>query len=205
MSLTTKVEANLWSKGLKQVAGMDEVGRGCLAGPVTVGVAVVNPNSTITLNVADSKQLSALKRIQLAKELKTTLAAWSVGSADNIEIDKLGIVPATILAASRALAKLSQIEMLLIDGNPSHHYQKAFAFPYQTLVKGDQAVYSIAAASILAKVARDEYMHQLAAELPDYDWRANVGYGTKRHIEMLKKQGLSPYHRKYYCRNYGLV
>ena len=190
-------EQELWSV-CKTIAGMDEAGRGALAGPVCVG-AVILPNSdpllTQTLSgVRDSKQLSPRKRGELAPQIKKFVQAWGVGFASAEEIDMLGIVPATRLAAGRALEMLHCFpDFLLTDFRLE---LPELDIPQAALVKGDQRSLSIAAASILAKTARDDLMRQLDLNHPEYGFSKHKGYGTTFHCQKIRTLGYSPIHRK---------
>lgn len=190
-------EQGLWSV-CKNIAGMDEAGRGALAGPVCVG-AVILPNSdpllTQTLSgVRDSKQLSPRKRGELAPQIKESVQAWGVGFATAEEIDMLGIVPATRLAAGRALEMLHCFpDFLLTDFRLE---LPELDIPQAALVKGDQRSLSIAAASILAKTARDDLMRQLDLNHPEYGFSKHKGYGTTFHCQKIRALGYSPIHRK---------
>jgi ribonuclease HII len=190
-------EKQLWS-AYKYIAGLDEAGRGALAGPVCVGVVILpddNPLLTQTLNgVRDSKQLSPRKRHQLKPLIKETARAYGVGFSSADEIDTLGIVSATRLAASRALEMLSLFpDFLLTDFRLE---LPELDVSQTALVKGDQRSLSIAAASILAKTARDEMMIELDAHYPEYGFSYHKGYGTLHHRSKITALGYSPIHRK---------
>ncbi len=174
-------------------AGCDEAGRGCLAGPV-FAAAVILPKDTNILGLNDSKQLSERERNLLAPEIKEKAAAWAVSKISESEIDKINILNASILAMNEALAALSIApKFVIIDGNRFYTHQQ---FQYRCIIKGDSLYQSIAAASILAKTARDEYMRELHLEYPQYGWNKNMGYGTLFHRKALAEYGPSPYHRK---------
>lgn len=173
-------------------AGCDEAGRGCLAGPV-FAAAVILPNDFECEALNDSKQLSKKQRYALRPLIEEKAVAWAVGIVDNNEIDKINILNASFLAMQRAIDKLSvQPEHLLIDGNRFRTDRKT---PYTCVVKGDGKLLPIAAASILAKTYRDDYMNQIAAEYPQYDWTSNKGYPTKKHRAAIEQHGATPYHR----------
>ncbi len=173
-------------------AGCDEAGRGCLAGPV-FAAAVILPDHFECEALNDSKQLSEKQRYALRTLIEEKAVAWAVGIVDNNEIDKINILNASFLAMQRALDKLSvQPEHLLIDGNRFRTDRKT---PYTCVVKGDGKLLPIAAASILAKTYRDDYMNQIAAEYPQYDWTSNKGYPTKKHRAAIEQHGATPYHR----------
>ena len=176
-------------------AGCDEAGRGCLAGSV-YAAAVILPDGYQNELLNDSKQLSEKKRYQLREMIERDAVAWAVGVVTPDEIDKINILNASILAMHRALDQLKvRPEAIIVDGNRFKPYQK---LPHTTIVKGDGKYLAIAAASILAKTYRDDYMNQLAEEYPQYDWLSNKGYPTKKHREAIKQFGITPYHRKSY-------
>ena len=179
----------------KLEAGCDEAGRGCLAGSV-YAAAVILPEDYQNELLNDSKQLTEKKRYQLREIIERDAVAWAVGIVTPEEIDKINILNASILAMHRALDQLKvRPEAIIVDGNRFKPYQE---LPHTTIVKGDGKYLSIAAASILAKTYRDDYMNQLAEEYPQYDWRSNKGYPTKKHREAIKQFGITPYHRKSY-------
>ena len=176
-------------------AGCDEAGRGCLAGSV-YAAAVILPDGYQNELLNDSKQLSEKKRYQLREIIERDAVAWAVGIVTPEEIDKINILNASILAMHRALDQLKvRPEAIIVDGNRFKKYQN---IPHTTIVKGDGKYLAIAAASILAKTYRDDYMNQLAEEYPQYDWLSNKGYPTKKHREAIKQFGITPYHRKSY-------
>lgn len=174
-------------------AGCDEAGRGCLAGSV-YAAAVIFPKDYENALLNDSKQLSAKKRYMLREIVERDALAWAVGIVTSEEIDKMNILNASILAMHRALDLLKvRPEAVIVDGNRFKPYQN---LPYSTIVKGDGKYLSIAAASILAKTYRDDYMDGLAEKYPQYDWKSNKGYPTKKHREAIKSFGITPFHRK---------
>ena len=174
-------------------AGCDEAGRGCLAGSV-FAAAVILPKDFKNELLNDSKQLSESKRYALRPVIEREALAWAVGVVTAEEIDTINILKASFLAMHRAVAKLSVLpESLLIDGNRFTPYPD---IPHTCIVKGDGKYLSIAAASILAKTYRDDYMLQLADEFPEYGWAQNKGYPTRAHREAISKYGITPYHRK---------
>lgn len=176
-------------------AGCDEAGRGCLAGSV-YAAAVIFPKDYHNDELNDSKQLSAKKRYALREIVERDALAWAVGIVTPEEIDKINILNASILAMHRALDQLKvRPEAVIVDGNKFKPYHD---LPYTTIVKGDGKYLSIAAASILAKTFRDDYMDRLAEEYPQYDWLSNKGYPTKKHREAIRKYGVTPYHRMSY-------
>lgn len=177
----------------KLEAGCDEAGRGCLAGSV-YAAAVILPEDYHNEELNDSKQLTDKRRKQLRKIIEHDAVAWAVGIVTPEEIDKINILNASILAMHRALDQLRvRPEAVIVDGNRFKPYQH---LPYTTIVKGDGKYLSIAAASILAKTYRDDYMDRLAEEYPQYDWLSNKGYPTKKHREAIRQYGITPYHRK---------
>lgn len=177
----------------KVEAGCDEAGRGCLAGSVFAAAVILPPDYENEL-LNDSKQLSEKKRYLLRSMIEKDALAWAVGVVTAAEIDKINILNASILAMHRALDALSvRPEAIIVDGNRFKPYNDV---PHTTIVKGDGKYLSIAAASILAKTYRDDYMKAIAEEFPQYDWRSNKGYPTKKHRAAIKEYGISPYHRK---------
>ena len=179
----------------KVEAGCDEAGRGCLAGSV-YAAAVILPENYQNDLLNDSKQLTEKRRYQLREIIEHDAVAWAVGIVTPEEIDKINILNASILAMHRALDQLKvRPEAIIVDGNRFKKYQD---LPHTTIVKGDGKFLSIAAASILAKTYRDDYMNELAKEYPQYDWLSNKGYPTKKHREAIRQYGITPYHRKSY-------
>lgn len=182
-------------------AGCDEAGRGCLAGSV-YAAAVILPADYHNDLLNDSKQLTEKRRYQLRTEIERDALAWAVGIVTPEEIDRINILNASILAMHRAVDQLTvRPEAIIVDGNKFKPYrdpQSGLILPHTTIVKGDGKYLAIAAASILAKTYRDDYMNRLAEEYPHYDWRSNKGYPTKKHREGIKKYGVSPYHRMSY-------
>jgi ribonuclease HII len=174
-------------------AGCDEAGRGCLAGPVFAAAVILPPKFKHKL-LNDSKQLSEDVRYKLRKEIEKKAIAYAVASVDNVEIDEINILNASFLAMHRAIEQLHLIpEFLIIDGNRFNKYRDT---PHQCIVEGDGKYFSIAAASILAKTYRDDYMKQIAAEHPEYDWHSNKGYPTIKHRKTVLEIGYTPYHRR---------
>lgn len=173
-------------------AGCDEAGRGCLAGAV-YAAAVILPADYVNERLNDSKKLTEHQRYALREEIERDALAWAVGVVLPAEIDKINILNASFLAMHRAIDQLSiRPQHLLIDGNRFNKYHDV---PHTTVVKGDGKFLSIAAASILAKTYRDDYMNKLHEEYPMYDWKGNKGYPTKKHREAIAKYGTTPYHR----------
>ena len=176
-------------------AGCDEAGRGCLAGSVYAAAVILPPDYQNEL-LKDSKKLTAKKRYALREEIERDAIAWAVGIVTPEEIDKINILNASFLAMHRALDQLQvRPEAVIVDGNRFKPYQN---LPSTTIVKGDGKYLSIAAASILAKTYRDDYMLSLAEEYPQYDWQSNMGYPTKKHRQAIREHGITPYHRKSY-------
>lgn len=176
-------------------AGCDEAGRGCLAGSVYAAAVILPPDYQNEL-LNDSKKLTAKKRYALREEIERDAIAWAVGIVTPEEIDKINILNASFLAMHRALDQLKvRPQAVIVDGNRFTPYQN---LPFTTIVKGDGKYLSIAAASILAKTYRDDYMLSLAEEYPQYDWQSNMGYPTKNHRKAIRQYGITPYHRKSY-------
>ena len=176
-------------------AGCDEAGRGCLAGSV-YAAAVIFPADYQNEELNDSKQLTDKKRHQLREIIERDALAWAVGVVTPEEIDKINILNASFLAMHRALDQLKvRPEAIIVDGN---RFKKYGEVPHVCIVKGDAKYLSIAAASILAKTYRDDYMDGLAEEYPQYDWKSNKGYPTKKHREAIRQYGVTPYHRMSY-------
>ena len=173
-------------------AGCDEAGRGCLAGSV-YAAAVILPENYQNELLNDSKQLTEKKRYELREIIKQEAVAWAVGIVTPDEIDKINILNASILAMHRALDQLTvRPEAIIVDGN---RFKKYHDLPHTTIVKGDGKYLSIAAASVLAKTYRDDYMKELHKEFPFYGWDHNAGYPTKEHRQGIEIHGTTPYHR----------
>lgn len=173
-------------------AGCDEAGRGCLAGPVVAAAVILPPDFSNDL-LNDSKQLTAKQRASLRTIIEAEAAAWAVAFISPEEIDRINILQASIMAMHKAVAKLAiKPQYLLVDGNRFKPYP---GIPHQCIVKGDAKMMSIAAASILAKTHRDEYMETIAKEFPAYGWDRNKGYPTRDHRAAIAAQGTTPYHR----------
>lgn len=174
-------------------AGCDEAGRGCLAGSV-YAAAVILPPDYCNDEINDSKKLSASQRYRLRQVIESDALAWAVGIVTPEEIDNINILNASILAMHRALDRLTlRPQAVIVDGNRFSPYAD---LPYTTIVKGDAKYLSIAAAAILAKTYRDDYMSGLDTEYPQYGWRSNKGYPTAAHREAIRRCGISPYHRR---------
>lgn len=173
-------------------AGCDEAGRGCLAGPVYAAAVILPPDFSNEL-LNDSKQLTERQRYSLRPIIEKEAVAWAVGIVSNGEIDKLNILSASILAMHRAVDGLKvRPQHLLIDGNRFKPYP---GISHTAIVKGDATMMSIAAASVLAKTYRDDFMNRIAEEYPQYDWQSNKGYPTKKHRAAIRQYGTTPYHR----------
>lgn len=191
-------ERDLWSRGVRLVAGVDEAGRGPLAGPVVAGAVILPPGCRI-FGLDDSKKLSEKKREALYEEIKQVAVAWNVGMASPEEIDRVNILQATYLAMRRALEGLEQQpHHLLVD---ALRIPRA-SIPQDGIIGGDGLSLSIAAASVMAKVTRDRLMTELHEVYPDYGFARHKGYGTKEHLEAIQTTGLSPIHRKSFCQQY---
>lgn len=174
-------------------AGCDEVGRGCIAGPV-IAAAVIMPPDYKNNNIMDSKKLSPKKREVVEKDIIKNARSWAIASVSNNTIDKINILNASILAMHRALDKLDiKPEFILVDGNQFKQYKK---LRYECVIKGDNKYQNIAAASILAKNYRDKLMYDLSFSFDKYSWETNFGYPTKKHRESIKEYGVTEYHRK---------
>ncbi len=174
-------------------AGCDEAGRGCLAGPV-VAAAVILPKNYKHPVLNDSKKLTTAQRAELKEEIMGSAIAWKVAFVGSSEIDKMNILRASIKAMHLAIEGLrKQPQFLLIDGNRFYPYRD---IGHETIIKGDGLFFPIAAASVLAKTFRDEYMEKIHSEYPDYEWDRNKGYGTRAHRDAILKYGITPYHRK---------
>lgn len=174
-------------------AGCDEAGRGCLAGPVTAAAVILPKNFKHDI-LNDSKKLSAKQRAILKDEIINSALAWKVAFVDNVEIDEMNILRASIKAMHIAIEGLEkEPQFLLIDGNRFYPYK---SIKHKTIIKGDGIFFSIAAASVLAKTFRDEYMEKIHEEFPQYGWKKNKGYPTSFHRKAIEKYGITPYHRK---------
>ena len=174
-------------------AGCDEAGRGCLAGPVFAAAVILPPDFEHAL-LNDSKQLNEETRYSLRTEIEEKALAYAVASVDNNEIDEINILNASFLAMHRAIAQLSIVpQLLIIDGN---RFNKYGTTPHHCIIKGDGKYFSIAAASILAKTYRDDFMKKIALEHPEYDWLSNKGYPTIKHRNKVMELGFTPYHRR---------
>ena len=198
-------EVNMWeiedghfAAGIRIICGVDEAGRGPLAGPVCAAAVILPPHAEIP-GLNDSKKLSDKRRRELFPVIKEQAVAYGIGIATHEEIDEINILQATYLAMERAIQALGvQPELALIDGNRA----KDFGIPVETVVKGDSRSASIAAASILAKVTRDDMMLELAETYPEYQFEIHKGYGTKAHYAALDQYGICPIHRRTFLKKY---
>ncbi len=187
-----RLERELWSAGVERVAGVDEAGRGPLAGPVVAAAVIFEPEVRVP-GVTDSKKLTGAVRDELVVEIRRRALCIGVGAASPREVDRLNILQATHLAMRRALDHLTlDPEHILVDGLPVH----ALGPDHTAVVDGDAKSYTIACASIVAKTTRDRLMRRLASRYPDYGWETNVGYGTPEHVCALDDLGPTPHHRR---------
>ncbi len=192
------IERSYFQQGIQLICGVDEAGRGPLAGPVCAAAVILPPNIEIP-GLNDSKKLSDKKRRELFPVIMEKAVAYGIAFADHAEIDEINILQATYLAMERAINQLSvKPELALIDGNRA----KDFGVPVKTVVHGDSLSASIAAASVLAKVTRDDLMLQMAEAYPGYDFEIHKGYGTKAHYAALTKLGPSPIHRMTFLKKF---
>ncbi len=193
-----EIENSHFEKGIATICGVDEAGRGPLAGPVCAA-AVILPAGLVIPGLDDSKKLSDKRRRELMPMIKENALAYGIAFATHEEIDEINILQATFLAMERALAQLKiKPDLALIDGNR----QKDFGINVETVVKGDSRSANIAAASILAKVTRDDHMEEMAKQYPQYGFEIHKGYGTKAHYEALRSFGPSPIHRMTFLRKF---
>ena len=193
-----EIEDGFYANGRKVICGVDEAGRGPLAGPVCAAAVILPPHLEIP-GLTDSKKLTDKKRRELFPIIQEQAIAWGIGWASEKEIDDINILQATFLAMKRALEQLAVTpDLVLIDGNR----ETDFGIPVKTVVKGDSLSMNIAAASILAKVSRDDYMVKLAEEYPMYQFEVHKGYGTKAHYAALTEHGASPVHRMSFLKKF---
>lgn len=193
-----QIENEYFDKGIRLICGVDEAGRGPLAGPVCAAAVILPPNLEIP-GLNDSKKLSDKRRRELMPVIKEQAVAYGIAFADHNEIDELNILQATYLAMERAIGQLAvKPELALIDGNRA----KDFGIPVQTVVSGDSLSASIAAASVLAKVTRDDYMLQMAEQYPEYGFEIHKGYGTKAHYAALTEHGHCAIHRMSFLKKF---
>lgn len=193
-----QIEDSFYAQGYQVICGVDEAGRGPLAGPVCAA-AVILPKHLEIPGLTDSKKLTDKKRRELFPLIQVQAVAYGIGLASQEEIDEINILQATFLAMERALSQLNvRPDMVLIDGNR----EREFGVPVQTVIKGDSLSANIAAASILAKVTRDNLMMELALQYPQYGFEIHKGYGTKAHYEALRQYGASPIHRRSFLKKF---
>lgn len=195
---TLNVEHELFASGARIVAGVDEVGRGAIAGPVTIGVVAIDATATgFPEGLRDSKLMTPKRREAMVPTVKEWALAWATGSATASEIDAFGIVSALGLAASRALQSLAVIpDVVIVDGNTSFLVEESHGPRIMLRVKADQDCASVSAASVIAKVERDTLMTSLHQQFPHYGWDGNKGYGAKVHTDAIRSHGLTDMHRK---------
>jgi ribonuclease HII len=192
---TLRHERRLWNEGLLRVAGVDEVGVAPTCGAVVAAAVIMKPGCHRIPGVRDSKTLSAAQRERLAPIIRKRAVAVGVGAASVAEIDRLNIYHATHLAMRRAISRLGGHDHVIVDGNRIVGFE-AQVGPYTNVVDGDARVYSIACASVVAKVVRDRMMSLLARRYPGYGWEHNQGYATRDHRDAIRQQGLTPFHRR---------
>lgn len=189
-------ERQLWTDGYKRIAGLDEAGRGCLAGPVVAAAVILPPQVEITA-IQDSKSISEEKRLDARQRIEEEAVTAAIAACSPQEIDELNILQAALKAMRRAAADCTPPpDFLLVDGNQWNRNLMDAPWPHETVVKGDAKSQSIAAASILAKTERDAIMRDLHDEHPEYGWKANVGYPTQGHYDALREHGATPHHRR---------
>ena len=192
-------EQKLYASGLKYIAGIDEAGRGPLAGPVVVGIAIMKPDSMIE-GINDSKKISETKREKLYEKITEEAIDWSVGIVDQREIDEINILNATKKALTIAISNLKvKPDRIIVD---ALEHIDTLRIPYTSVIKGDAKIYSISAASILAKVTRDRIMKEYDEVYPEYGFAGHKGYGTAKHIQAIKEYGSCPLHRKTFIKNF---
>lgn len=194
-----EIDKEWLKKGAKKICGIDEAGRGPLAGPVVVA-AVIMPQDSMIEGVNDSKKVSERKREKLYEEIISSAIAWGVGIIDQKEIDEINILNATKKGLTKALTELSQKpDIILVDALTGIN---TIGIPYESIIKGDAKSYSIAAASIVAKVTRDRIMRQWSEVYPQYGFEKHKGYGTVAHIKAIKENGICPLHRKTFIKDW---
>lgn len=199
LNVLKEFENKLYSEGLKYIAGIDEAGRGPLAGPVVVGIAIMKPDSFIE-GVNDSKKISEKKRELLYEQITNEAIDWSVGIVDQNEIDEINILNATKKALHMAITNLKiKPDRILVD---ALEHIDTCGIPYTSIIKGDAKVYSISSASIIAKVTRDRMMKEYDEIYPEYGFAGHKGYGTAKHIQAIKTYGPCPLHRKTFIKNF---
>jgi ribonuclease HII len=192
---TLRYERRLWNEGLVRIVGVDEVGVAPTCGAVVAAAVIMRPGCHRIPGVRDSKTLSAAQRERLEPLIRARAWAVGVGAASVREIDQLNIYHATHLAMRRAIARVGEHEHVLVDGNRIAGFEAAVG-PYSAVVKGDAKIYSIACASVVAKVVRDRMMERLSRRYPAYGWERNQGYATQEHRDAIRANGLTPFHRR---------
>jgi ribonuclease HII len=190
------LESSFWQQGLQRIVGVDEVGRGCLAGPVVAAAVLLPYYCQPIAGVQDSKKLSAAHRQSLAQQIFQQSKVVAIGAASVAEIEQINILQATYLAMQRALARLGDYDHVLIDGRDPKRPELG---NYTAVIDGDNLSYAIACASIVAKVRRDRFMAQLAQRYPGYGWEKNAGYGTPQHLKAMAELGITPAHRRQFA------
>ena len=199
LQLLKEYENKLHEKGIEYIAGIDEAGRGPLAGPVVVAVCIM-PKDSFIEGVNDSKKVSETKREKLYEEITNSAIAWGVGIVSEKRIDEINILNATKEALTIAISGLKiKPNIILVDALTGIN---TLGIPYEAVIKGDAKIYSISAASIIAKVTRDRMMEKWDKEYPVYGFAKHKGYGTKTHIDAIKSNGLCPIHRKSFTKNF---
>ena len=199
LNILKEFETNLYKTGIKYIAGIDEAGRGPLAGPVVVGIAIMKPESFIE-GINDSKKISEKKREMLYDTITEEAVDWAVGIIDQNEIDKINILNATKKALHMAIDNLKvKPDRILVD---ALEHIDTCGIPYTSIIKGDAKIYSISAASIIAKVTRDRIMQEYDEIYPQYGFTNHKGYGTAKHIHAIKQYGPCPLHRKTFIKNF---
>ena len=199
LNILKEFETNLYKTGIKYIAGIDEAGRGPLAGPVVVGIAIMKPESFIE-GINDSKKISEKKREMLYDTITEEAVDWAVGIIDQNEIDKINILKETKKALHMAIDNLKvKPDRILVD---ALEHIDTCGIPYTSIIKGDAKIYSISAASIIAKVTRDRIMQEYDEIYPQYGFTNHKGYGTAKHIQAIKQYGPCPLHRKTFIKNF---
>ena len=199
LNILKEFETNLYKTGIKYIAGIDEAGRGPLAGPVVVGITIMKPESFIE-GINDSKKISEKKREMLYDKITEEAVDWAVGSIAQNEIDKINILNATKKALHMAIDNLKvKPDRILVD---ALEHIDTCGIPYTSIIKGDAKIYSISAASIIAKVTRDRIMQEYDEIYPQYGFTNHKGYGTAKHIQAIKQYGPCPLHRKTFIKNF---